>query len=1200
MAYNTNGAYEAPRRQYYAQQQAPVQNGYGGHYQDQYDRNGQQYYGQAYDAGYDQSQGPYMQDMRQGPPPQSPEYYDHYQVGGHPPNGYAPAPQPQQERHYDPRYRQRPEQGRQHGYEQHAGQRPPKQSPPRQQAAIRPKPSQGRMYAPEPPQQQQQQKAIRPKQSQGRMYAPEPQQQQQTYDQQSKPTREQRPRPPPVVNGRPQTAPQPEQPPEAAKMTMEQWKAKEKARMHQEALSPQTVAWDNAFPVFPTLHSKSRPGTANGSTEEAGRASTDVQYDERPAIARDDSQSNRSEPTEIQQRGLERPALDHKPVSFDTTQNLPKAAHASPPTHQRPQLHRQDSNMAPIPVEQSAYRQQQVQVQRHPQPNMQPTERSRQPQMNGHDRSYQGDASRMYEQANINAGHPRQHQPRPPMQPIDTRHVQQQQPAFLDHGPLSPAVVPPRSASAHGARAGPGQPLMSPTSAYSQATPQDPYGMSMQQNQPGYAQTPTYDSQRGMYNDHRVPPPVTAAPMSRADQIESEMPDFDSAAHGGTSLLHKRSQITRRPIDTHAQTDIAELPSPTPPPNHLQRPGEYPMPTQHERFYDQQQDARSRSLPETQSPPQKYSGIPNGHVYEVAGDHGYQQRYDERYQQPHPPNGHPPQHYAQRPQPPYARENVPRKSMDDARPMPHRQGPPPNMQRLPTNARHPPGQYPPQQRPPGDRSVSGPAAPFDPMSERAGSAPPRQAVQGPPGRGAAGPPMGAPLAQQRSHPEQHGQRHNSNPDSLPHHPAPVRPGLMEGGPGSAANGKPPSVRNYNNGQPAQHQRQASIETSSQPITHAELDRLRAYVSANPHNQKQALILAKKLVEAATVLASEGGRADARTTAKNRERYIMDAHKMVKKLVSAGYPEAQFYLADCHGSGDLGLEVDPREAFKLYQAAAKAGHGEAAYRTAMCCEMGPEDGGGTSKDYAKAVQWYRRAAALGDPSGMFKVGVIALKGLLGQPRNVGEAVSWLNRSLQSGGQNPHAMHELGLLYESTNTSPDVRNKVVPDDGYALELFQKASALGHKFSQFRLGQAYEYGQLGLAIDNRASISWYSKAAAQGEHQAELALSGWYLTGAEGILEHSDMEAYLWARKAASSEPPLAKAMFAMGYFTEQGIGCPPSLDEAKKWYGRAASHNFPKARERLEELRRNGGRSSKQPANGKLTRNQKKDESECAVM
>jgi TPR repeat protein len=324
-----------------------------------------------------------------------------------------------------------------------------------------------------------------------------------------------------------------------------------------------------------------------------------------------------------------------------------------------------------------------------------------------------------------------------------------------------------------------------------------------------------------------------------------------------------------------------------------------------------------------------------------------------------------------------------------------------------------------------------------------------------------------------------------------------------------------------------------------------------------------MIYVKKLVEASFVLATDNGRADPKTTAKNREKWTLEAHKRLKRVVQAGYPPAQFYLADCHGSGLLGLEIDPKEAFKLYQAAAKGNHPEAAYRTAVCCELGAEEGGGTNRDYPKAVQWYRRAAALGDGPAMYKLGAILLKGLLGQQRNVTEAVTWLKRGAEKADQDhPHALHELARLHESSNTDPEIRNKIVADDAYALELFQKAAGLGHKFSQFRLGQAYEYGSLGLPVDNRASIAYYTKAAAQGEHQAELALSGWYLTGAEGILEHSDTEAYLWARKAAGSEPPLAKAMFAMGYFTENGIGCPRNLDEARKWYGRAAcKYSFP---------------------------------------
>jgi TPR repeat protein len=73
--------------------------------------------------------------------------------------------------------------------------------------------------------------------------------------------------------------------------------------------------------------------------------------------------------------------------------------------------------------------------------------------------------------------------------------------------------------------------------------------------------------------------------------------------------------------------------------------------------------------------------------------------------------------------------------------------------------------------------------------------------------------------------------------------------------------------------------------------------------------------------------------------------------------------------------------------------------------------------------------------------------------------------------------------------------------------------------------------------------------------GDHEAQLALSGWYLTGSEGVIQQSDTEAYLWARKAA--EHGLAKAEYALGYYTEVGIGVTPNLDEAKRWYYKAAS-------------------------------------------
>ncbi len=395
------------------------------------------------------------------------------------------------------------------------------------------------------------------------------------------------------------------------------------------------------------------------------------------------------------------------------------------------------------------------------------------------------------------------------------------------------------------------------------------------------------------------------------------------------------------------------------------------------------------------------------------------------------------------------------------------------------------------------------------------------------------------------------------------------------------------------------------------MTKYDLNLLLQTIKSNPNDHEAALTLAKRLVEAASTLSNEGGKADAKTAQKNRERYIFDAHKYLKKLIHQGYPDAMFYLAECHGQGSLGLQVDPREAFRLYTSAAKAGHAQAAYRVAVCYEMGNEEGGGTRRDALKAMDWYKRAASRGDTPAMYKLGIILLKGLLGQPRNPREAVSWLERAAkQADKENPHALHELGLLYEKASPT----DSIVKDENYSLRLFTQAAGLGYKFSQFRLGSAYEYGMLGCPIDPRQSIGCYTKAAAQGEHQSEMALSGWYLTGSEGILQQSDTEAYLWARKAANSR--LAKAEYAMGYFTEVGIGCTANLDEAKKWYWRAAcesfasslqlfladsmflAQNFPKARQRLEDLKRGGAKMSKTRVSRSAFNRQ--NEGECTLM
>lgn len=128
--------------------------------------------------------------------------------------------------------------------------------------------------------------------------------------------------------------------------------------------------------------------------------------------------------------------------------------------------------------------------------------------------------------------------------------------------------------------------------------------------------------------------------------------------------------------------------------------------------------------------------------------------------------------------------------------------------------------------------------------------------------------------------------------------------------------------------------------------------------------------------------------------------------------------------------------------------------------------------------------------------------------------------------------------------------------------------KSAHLGYAPSQFQLGLAYEYGYLGLPIDPRRSIAWYSKSATQGEPEAELALSGWYLTGFNQVLAKNDHEAYLWAKKAA--DKGLAKAEYALGYFLENGIGIPHNFEESRRWYMRSSGQGNKLAIRRINEI------------------------------
>lgn len=204
--------------------------------------------------------------------------------------------------------------------------------------------------------------------------------------------------------------------------------------------------------------------------------------------------------------------------------------------------------------------------------------------------------------------------------------------------------------------------------------------------------------------------------------------------------------------------------------------------------------------------------------------------------------------------------------------------------------------------------------------------------------------------------------------------------------------------------------------------------------------------------------------------EKREELVKEAMGLLKRLADRGHMPSQYFLADCYANG-IGTHKGRQDfdrAYPLFVLAAKHGHPDAAYRAGTCCE----NGWGCRRESAKAIQFYRKAAAALHPGAMYRLGIAELNGELSLTRSAKEGVKWLQRSAEHAtAEFPHALHELALLHER-----GVDNVLFVDYEYAAELLAQAAELGYSPSAYRLGECYEYGKMGCPQDPALSIHYY----------------------------------------------------------------------------------------------------------------------------
>ena len=145
----------------------------------------------------------------------------------------------------------------------------------------------------------------------------------------------------------------------------------------------------------------------------------------------------------------------------------------------------------------------------------------------------------------------------------------------------------------------------------------------------------------------------------------------------------------------------------------------------------------------------------------------------------------------------------------------------------------------------------------------------------------------------------------------------------------------------------------------------------------------------------------------------------------------------------------------------------------------------------------------------------------------------------------------------------------RNGKSKDYEKAVANYLIAAEAGDAYSLYSLGWCYEYG-LGVEQSAREAVKWYRKAIEQGSKNAKERLGNAkklgedYYYGRNG--KSKDREKAV-ANYLIAAEAGEAYSQYCLGWCYEYGLGVEKSVEEAEKWYRKAAEQREKNAKERL---------------------------------
>lgn len=307
---------------------------------------------------------------------------------------------------------------------------------------------------------------------------------------------------------------------------------------------------------------------------------------------------------------------------------------------------------------------------------------------------------------------------------------------------------------------------------------------------------------------------------------------------------------------------------------------------------------------------------------------------------------------------------------------------------------------------------------------------------------------------------------------------------------------------------------------------------------------------------------------------------VDALNIITYLAGQDHPQALYIRAKWLEFGKFGNRVDKREAYNGYKRAGELGHTRAEYRMGMLYEQ--------SNDTSKAKEHYYRGMAQQDSASLYRLGMMSLLGQLGESKDYQTGLERIKAAADSSDEDaPQGAFVYGMLVGRELPDIYIPDSMLPNDPKtAMVYVEKSAYLGFAKAQHKMGQAFELCQFGCEFNPSYSLHYYGLAANQGNAEAALGVSRWFLFGYEGVFKKNEELAYKYAQQASAQK--LATGEFAMGYYHEIGIHVEKSLSAARQWYQLAADHGNKDAIGRLESLNQDKTLSKKDHETVTLTR------------